>query len=107
VDVAVRPLFYFVMAATGVIIGVASPQLCLRCRVVSGIVRIASRVTRPLHSTLPAGTGARAHGLRAKAGAPFRAILSVQQIGMHMCTALRYLWRLCLYVRGKLLHRIS
>ncbi len=29
--VAVRPLFYFVMAATGVLIGAASPQLCLRC----------------------------------------------------------------------------
>jgi hypothetical protein len=33
--------------------------------------RIANRVTRPLHSTFPAGSGARAHGLRAKAGAPF------------------------------------
>ncbi len=61
------------MAATGVIviIGAASPQLCLQCQVVSGIVRIASRVTRPLHSTFPAGNGARAHGLRAEAGAPF------------------------------------
>jgi hypothetical protein len=55
----------------GTIIGAVSPQLCLKCQMVSGIVRIASRVTRPLHSTFPAGNGARAHGLRAKAGAPF------------------------------------
>jgi hypothetical protein len=32
-------------------------------------------VTRPLHSTFPAGSGARAHGLRAKAGAPFLSFL--------------------------------
>jgi hypothetical protein len=38
---------------------------------VGGFARIANRVTRPLHSTFPAGSGARAHGLRAKAGAPF------------------------------------
>ena len=30
-----------------------------------------SHVTRPLHRTFPAGSGARAHGLRAKAGARF------------------------------------
>ncbi len=38
---------------------------------VGGFARIANRITRPLHSTFPAGSGARAHGLRAKAGAPF------------------------------------
>jgi hypothetical protein len=38
---------------------------------VGGFARIANRVTRPQHSTFPAGSGARAHGLRAKAGAPF------------------------------------
>jgi hypothetical protein len=69
--VATRPHFCFVMAATGVIIGAVSPQLCLKCQMVSGIVRIAPRVARPLRSTFPAGNGARAHGLRAKAGAPF------------------------------------
>jgi hypothetical protein len=50
--VAARPLFCFVMAATGVIIGAVSPQLCLKCQMVSGIVRIASRVTGPLHNTV-------------------------------------------------------
>jgi hypothetical protein len=39
-------------------------------QMVGGFARIANRVTRPLHSTFPAGSGARAHGLRAKAGAP-------------------------------------
>jgi hypothetical protein len=60
---AVRPLFCFVMAA--------SPRLWLGCLMVSGFACIVSRVPRPLHSTFPAGTGARAHGLQAKAGAPF------------------------------------
>ncbi len=41
------------------------------CQLVGGFARIANRITRPLHSTFPAGSGARAHGLRAKAGAPF------------------------------------
>jgi hypothetical protein len=68
---AVRPLFCFVMAVTGVTMGAASPRLYLGCLMVSGFARIVSRVPRPLHSTFPAGNGARAHGLRAKAGAPF------------------------------------
>jgi hypothetical protein len=66
-----KPLFYFAIAAAGVIMGAASPRLCIKCQMVGGFVRIANQVTRPLHSTFPAGSGARAHGLRAKAGAPF------------------------------------
>jgi hypothetical protein len=54
--------------------GAASPRLWITCQMVGGFARIANRVTRPLHSTFPAGSGARAHGLRAKAGAPFLSI---------------------------------
>ncbi len=67
-----KPIFYFAMAAAGVIMGAASPRLCrIKCQMVGGFARIANQVTRPLHSKFPAGSGARAHGLRAKAGAPF------------------------------------
>ncbi len=82
--VAGKPLFYFVMAAAGVTMGAASPRLCIKCQMVGGFARVANRVTRPLHSTFPAGSGARAHGLRAKAGAPFLSFFLYTQVGGQM-----------------------